>query len=216
MGMNTMNNQKTIAAILCMAAATSFAATHQDRPADTLYQWIHGGAGFAFLLIDVRDSVELDTTAVIGTDTCRPYNLSSRQDSLRNRMAGLPHDAYYVLYCRTGVRSNAAANMLDSNGFAHVFDITGGFNGWRASGKATLPRAKVKPRSLLPEPSMPAPSTGLVALPVRKISGVAGSRARIVALPARASRTASHRGYAVSGDISGAGHAAGMRIAVDP
>jgi rhodanese-related sulfurtransferase len=213
--MNTMNNQKTIAAILCIAAAMVSAATHQDISDDTLYQWIHGGAGFAFLLIDVRDSVELDTTAVIGSDTCRPYNLSSRQDTLRHRMAGLPHDACYVLYCRTGVRSNAAANMLDSNGFTHVYDKTGSFNGWRASGKATLPRAKVKPRSLLPEPSMPAPSTGPAALPVRKISGVGGSRARIVALPARALRAADLRGYAVSGEIAGAGHAAGMRVEPD-
>ena len=36
----------------------------------------------------------------------------------------------YVLYCRTGVRSTRAVNLLRKAGFVHVRNLAGGINAW--------------------------------------------------------------------------------------
>lgn len=42
----------------------------------------------------------------------------------------LPADGEILLVCRRGNRSNAAAEFLDTMGFFHVYDMTGGMNDW--------------------------------------------------------------------------------------
>lgn len=42
----------------------------------------------------------------------------------------LPADEEIIVVCRSGNRSNTAANFLDGVGFLSVFDMTGGMNQW--------------------------------------------------------------------------------------
>ena len=42
----------------------------------------------------------------------------------------LPRDGEILVYCRSGYRSNLAANFLDDNGFLYVYDMLGGFSAW--------------------------------------------------------------------------------------
>lgn len=49
---------------------------------------------------------------------------------LQQRYEELPGDREILVYCRSGGRSNSAANFLVANGFLHVYDMVGGFSAW--------------------------------------------------------------------------------------
>jgi rhodanese-related sulfurtransferase len=139
---------------------TSSAAsvTLVDISADTLARWVTAGTTFDFILIDVRDTVELDTTAIIATDACRPYHLSWKQGVFIRNVGKLPKNAHIILYCRGGVRSNTAGQLLVDSGYVSVYSLTGGFNGWGT--RPAMSHVWCKPVSKLPAPSMPKFSDG--------------------------------------------------------
>jgi rhodanese-related sulfurtransferase len=43
----------------------------------------------------------------------------------------LPRDGEILVYCRSGYRSNLAAEFLDANDFLYVYDMVGGFSSWQ-------------------------------------------------------------------------------------
>jgi rhodanese-related sulfurtransferase len=49
---------------------------------------------------------------------------------LQARYAELPMDRPILVVCRSGGRSNVAANFLDAQGFPEVYDMNGGMNAW--------------------------------------------------------------------------------------
>lgn len=49
---------------------------------------------------------------------------------LEDRLDELPQDKPIIVYCKSGVRSNTAANILVDNGFTMVFDMGGGILDW--------------------------------------------------------------------------------------
>jgi len=57
------------------------------------------------------------------------YPLSS--GVLYARYDELPMDRPILVVCRSGGRSNQAANFLDSQGFPEIYDMTGGMNAWQ-------------------------------------------------------------------------------------
>jgi rhodanese-related sulfurtransferase len=124
------------------------ATMHVVTP-DTLSNWVSKGTSFDFLLIDVRDSSEMDT--IIATETCRPYHLSYNQGIFQSTVSKLPKAVSIMLYCEHGGRSAAAAQMLDTSGFSSVYYMQGGFLSWAGP---TGPYSYLKPTSALPAPSM--------------------------------------------------------------
>lgn len=54
-------------------------------------------------------------------------------------VAALPKDSAVLLYCRSGRRSAAAAEVFRQAGFKEVLDMTDGLEGWK---KAGLPLGK--------------------------------------------------------------------------
>lgn len=54
-------------------------------------------------------------------------------DKLKERLGELPKDKPIIVYCRSGVRSNKAANILIENGFTGIYDM-GGILGWQEAG----------------------------------------------------------------------------------
>lgn len=38
----------------------------------------------------------------------------------------------YLLYCKTGIRSKRACQIMQNNGFFHVNDLDGGYSRWKA------------------------------------------------------------------------------------
>lgn len=121
--------------------------TYKMVAPSTLASWISGNGTFGFILIDVRDTSELQSGGVIASDRCKPYHLSLNSNDLQKNVALLPKGVPIIVYCRSGSRSGAAATYLDDQGFGTVYSMTGGVNNYTGTLK---PYAEVKPLSLLP------------------------------------------------------------------
>lgn len=69
-----------------------------------------------------------------GTDTHTPYN------DIEALMAFLPNkEAPIILYCASGRMSEEASRNLIRQGYTQVWDVPGGMNAWRASGRELKP-----------------------------------------------------------------------------
>jgi rhodanese-related sulfurtransferase len=100
------------------------------------------------LLVDVRTETEWQTVGVPDpSETGRPARFVSWTDERGNRNPyfadqvtdGVGPDTPILLLCRSGVRSNAAAELLISMGFSQAMNIASGFEspqdpsaGWKA------------------------------------------------------------------------------------
>ncbi len=69
-----------------------------------------------------------------GTDVSVPYNETERL------LASLPKDktALVALYCRSGGMSSIASKDLVAMGYTNVYDLTGGMNAYKKSGRELL------------------------------------------------------------------------------
>jgi rhodanese-related sulfurtransferase len=101
-----------------------FGATAHQRLTPQEYQ-----ASFAktnHLLVDVRTAEEFRSGHIPGAKNIALQDLPQQMDKL-------PKDKPIVLYCRSGARSNNAAQMLTKAGFTNVHDL-GGIINWTAQG----------------------------------------------------------------------------------
>jgi len=80
-----------------------------------------------FVLIDTHIP---EQAHIPNTDAFIPYN------EIKNRIAAVApdKDANIVLYCRSGSMSQEASRALVELGYANVFNLAGGVNGWKAEG----------------------------------------------------------------------------------
>ncbi|MBC5824505.1 MAG: molybdopterin-synthase adenylyltransferase MoeB [Candidatus Eremiobacteraeota bacterium] len=83
----------------------------------------HLKLGRRFALVDVREDRELEICAL-------PYTTQIPVGQLSHRIVELDREAETVVYCRSGVRSAAAANLLRGAGFRHVRNLEGGILAW--------------------------------------------------------------------------------------
>ncbi len=84
-----------------------------------------------FIFIDVRTPEEYAESHIEGA-TLIPLQ------QLEKRMAEVPKEKRVYLYCRSGRRSVAAANMLTRAGYNNIENITGGINAWEGAGYPTV------------------------------------------------------------------------------
>ncbi len=86
-----------------------------------------------YALIDVREDDEWSSGHAAGALHIPRWTLASR-------LAGTVPDknATIVLYCRSGVRSAAAAATLRRLGYCNVFSLMGGFKQYQAAGLPVL------------------------------------------------------------------------------
>ena len=76
-----------------------------------------------FFLLDVRNENEQEICLIQGTDKLIPVaNLQSRvleiEDKFKNQDV--------IVYCRSGVRSMKACEVLQNNGFQNLYNLEGG------------------------------------------------------------------------------------------
>ena len=55
-----------------------------------------------------------------------------------DRIAELDRSVPYVLYCRSGNRSEEARNLMAELGFEEVYDVAGGIVGWTEAGLSVV------------------------------------------------------------------------------
>jgi adenylyltransferase/sulfurtransferase len=84
-------------------------------------------------LLDVREPHEAD---ICRLDRARLIPLGE----LENRMQELNPDQNLVVYCRSGVRSAKAVNILREAGFPRVRNLAGGILAWADEVQPELPR----------------------------------------------------------------------------
>jgi len=75
-----------------------------------------------FLLLDVREPYEYQIAQIGG--------LLIPQNDLPNRLGELDKSREIVIHCRSGVRSQRAAELLKQNGFQKVSNLAGGILAW--------------------------------------------------------------------------------------
>lgn len=80
------------------------------------------------VLVDVRTPGEYEKNGHIAGSRLLPLNV------FMQRINELPQDKPIVCVCRSGNRSQAAAEQLVANGFDDVANLSGGMFGWRRAG----------------------------------------------------------------------------------
>jgi len=79
------------------------------------------------IIVDVRERSEYcDARGHIPGALNYPYT----SGVLEARYQELPKDHPILVVCRSGRRSNLAAELLRSHGFTEVYDMTGGMKAW--------------------------------------------------------------------------------------
>jgi len=103
---------------------------HTDRLSAPLAAERAGAAGSKGpLVLDVRTPREREQKRIAGS-------LAMPLNHLAERLAELPPDRPFLVYCAGGYRSSIAASLLQHHGFTQVSELAGGITAWEA---ATLP-----------------------------------------------------------------------------
>ena len=79
--------------------------------------------GYSF--IDVRTPEEIAEGKVEGA-----LEFDVKSDSWQEGISALDKSQPYIVYCRSGVRSALACQMMHDLGFEKIIDMEGGYNAW--------------------------------------------------------------------------------------
>lgn len=85
-----------------------------------------------FVLLDVRTQKEFDAERIAGA-VIVDYN----SPSFRDKIAKLDRSKSYLVYCRTGNRTNGAVKVMRELGFRNVSVFPGGITKWKEAGFPT-------------------------------------------------------------------------------
>jgi rhodanese-related sulfurtransferase len=85
-----------------------------------------------FILLDVRTRKEFDAERIAGAVV-----VDYRSPSFRDEMAKLDRSKSYLVYCRTGNRTNGAVKVMRELGFPNVYVFSGGITKWKEAGFPT-------------------------------------------------------------------------------
>ena len=80
-------------------------------------------------LIDVRTDAEVARGIIAGARHIPLFSLPQHASSLAN-------EGTLVIYCQSGGRSAQACSYLAEQGFAELYNLSGGILGWVRDGKA--------------------------------------------------------------------------------
>lgn len=101
-------------------------------PRDDARKWLRQRHPDDFLLLDVRQPEEFASSHLPGA-------MSVPIGELPDRIEELSRHLPVLVYCRFGLRSRAAAGMLQGAGFGDVYTLEGGFEGWEGETASDLP-----------------------------------------------------------------------------
>ena len=85
-----------------------------------------------FVLLDVRTPKEFDAERIEGA-----VMVDYLSPSFRDEMAKRDRAKSYLVYCRTGTRTNGAVKVMRELGFRNVSVIGGGITKWKEAGFPT-------------------------------------------------------------------------------
>lgn len=78
-------------------------------------------------VLDVRTPEEVQEGHLPGA-----INIDFKSADFKSKLNALPKDESYLVYCRSGVRSGKAVEMMKSLGFKRVYELEGGITAYRS------------------------------------------------------------------------------------
>lgn len=60
-------------------------------------------------------------------------NLDFTDPDFDKQIKKLDKTKYYIIYCKSGIRSINVCEILKKSGFTHVYNIKNGFKGWKSN-----------------------------------------------------------------------------------
>jgi rhodanese-related sulfurtransferase len=81
------------------------------------------------VILDIRTPEEFDQGIIEGA-----VNIDFYETSFADDLDGFDKDAHYVVYCRSGNRSEQAMDTFADLGFTNVTEIDGGIANWYETG----------------------------------------------------------------------------------
>jgi phage shock protein E len=127
-----MNRLFPLAVLLLLSGCLSGTSDWERVDVETFEQAINDHPDA--LLLDVRTSSEWEQDGHLQDATLIPHT------ELQTRESELPDDkgALILLYCRSGNRSQDAANTLQEMGFTNLIELKSGITGWKNAGKSVV------------------------------------------------------------------------------
>jgi rhodanese-related sulfurtransferase len=109
------------------------AALIKEKSADPLFKIIDVRSAAEFAVNHIRDAQNIDVKAL----------------DFAAKIAKLDKDGIYLVYCKGGVRSARAMNLMKEAGFKQVFNLAGGLMKWQEEKlpPETAPLQTVTPQS---------------------------------------------------------------------
>ncbi|MGF1569160.1 MAG: rhodanese-like domain-containing protein [Nodosilinea sp.] len=89
--------------------------------------------GADVVILDVRTPDEFATGHL-----AEAVNLDYHSDTFRQQIAQLDSAKTYLIYCRTGVRSDRTLALMQELGFQHLYNLLGGIVRWQEEGFMVL------------------------------------------------------------------------------
>jgi rhodanese-related sulfurtransferase len=98
-------------------------------PADA-YNLIQSNAtNSEFVILDVRTPAEFSSGHVSGA-----VNIDYYATDFKDQITKLDPNKHYLVYCRTGVRSTQAVQIMRDLDFKNLWNLTGGITQWTSNG----------------------------------------------------------------------------------
>ena len=80
------------------------------------------------IILDVRTSAEFAEGAIKGA-----INIDVNASNFKEKVSTLDKEKSYLIYCRSGMRSVKACNIMSENGYRQLFNLLGGYQAWSSN-----------------------------------------------------------------------------------
>ena len=120
--------------VLFFAGAGSFAQTAKNDSINVLSveNFETKSSKKNTLVIDVRTPEEVAEGHLPGS-----VNINFLGEDFAQQIDVLNKKTTYLVYCKTGIKSRKAADLMQKAGFKHVYMLEGGYTAWIQAGKPT-------------------------------------------------------------------------------
>ncbi len=115
--------------IMLLLAGVMFAGCAQQRD-QPMSEFTPGSMEQGAMLVDVRTPQEFGAGHLEGA-----VNIDWFDPAFASQWDEVDRDRTVYVYCKVGGRSSKAAAMLDSLGFKHVVNLTGGYDAYLEANK---------------------------------------------------------------------------------
>ena len=80
------------------------------------------------IILDVRTPAEFAQGAIKGA-----INIDVNASNFKEKVSTLDKEKSYLIYCRSGMRSVKACNIMSENGYRQLFNLLGGYQAWSSN-----------------------------------------------------------------------------------